>query len=237
MIEALDAPRRPARVRRTSRRAWNSRLSAGHAAMLVAGVLGACCTLVALRGADHRVEVLVARADLAPGTVVSANDFHSVRVNADTAAQATLVRADAAGTLVGRVVTDRVAAGHFLSSSDVQRAGATGARRSMSFPIDRAHALDGALVAGDRVDLVAVDTHTNAASYVATNAEVLHVGGNGSHGPLTATNSRTITLAVDPTIALDIASALHGHDLTLVRATGAAALSSPNADAAAAPGA
>jgi Flp pilus assembly protein CpaB len=194
--------------------------------MLVAGVLGACCTLVALRGTDHRVEVLVARSDLAPGTVVTADDLRPVSINADASAMATLVRADADGALVGHVVTDRVAAGHFLSASDVQRAGASGARRSMSFPIDRAHALDGALLAGDRVDVIATDTHTNAAGYVATNAEVLHVGGSG-HGPLTATDSMTVTLAVDPTVALDIASALHGHDLTLVRATGAEVLPNP----------
>jgi Flp pilus assembly protein CpaB len=229
VIEALDAPGRPARAARAPRRAWQSRVSAGHAAMLVAGVLGACCTLVALRGTDHRVDVLVARADLAPGTVLTAGDLRSVRVDADAAAMATLVRADVTGTIVGRVVTDRVAAGHFVAVSDVQRAGATGARRSMSFPIDRAHALDGALVAGDRVDVIAVDTHTNAAGYVATNAEVLHVGGAGGHGPLTASDSMTVTLAVDPSVAIDIASALHGHDITLVRATGAAVLSSPSA--------
>jgi Flp pilus assembly protein CpaB len=226
VIEALDAPGRPARAVRASRRGWYSRISVGHAAMLVAGVLGACCTLVALRGTDRRVEVVVARSDLAPGTVVTADDLRSVRISADAAAMATLIRADAEGTLVGRVVTDRVAAGHFVSVSDVQRAGTTGARRSMSFPIDRAHALDGALVAGDRVDVIATDTHTNAAGYVATNAEVLHLGGTG-HGPLTATDSMTVTLAVDPTVALDIASALHGHDLTLVRATGAEVLPSP----------
>src|SRR5690348_9302828 len=86
MIEALDAPHRPARAVRASRRAWTSRMSAGHAAMLVAGVLGARSTLVALRGADHRVQVLVARADLAPGTVVTANDVRSVGVNADATA-------------------------------------------------------------------------------------------------------------------------------------------------------
>jgi Flp pilus assembly protein CpaB len=227
VVEALDAPGRPARAVRASRRAWHSRMSAGHAAMLVAGVLGACCTLVALRGTDRRVEVLVARTDLAPGTVVRTSDLRPVGVNADDVAMATLVRASAASALVGRVVTDRVAAGHFLAPSDVQPSGAAGARRSMSFPIDRAHALDGALVAGDRVDVVAVDTHTNAAGYVATNAEVLHVGGASGHGPLTATDSMTVTLAVDPTVALEIASALHGHDLTLVRATGAEVLPSP----------
>jgi hypothetical protein len=31
-----------------------------------------------------------------------------------------------------------------------------------------------------------------------------------------------VTLAVEPTVALDVATALRGNDLTLVRATGAA---------------
>jgi hypothetical protein len=134
---------------------------------------------------------------------------------------AQLVRAEHRDDLVGDVVTARVHAGRFVARDDFERATASRARRSMSFPIDRAHALDGELVAGDIVDVVAADARTGAARYVATGAEVLRVAG-GSRGALGGGDTMTVTLAVAPDTALDIATALHGNDLTLVRATGAA---------------
>jgi Flp pilus assembly protein CpaB len=212
--EALAARPRP-------RRPLRSRVSGGHLVMLLAGLLGALCTVAALRSADHRVEVLVARADLAPGDTVRAADLRTVRVNADGGALAGLVRADAVRELAGDVVTSRVRAGHFVTPDDFEPAAASHARRSMSFPIDRAHSLDGALVAGDTVDVVAADARSGEARYVATGVEVLRVAG-GKRSALGGDDSTTVTLAVDPDSALAIASALHGDDLTLVRSTGAA---------------
>jgi Flp pilus assembly protein CpaB len=222
---AVDAPV-PARV---TRRAWRSRISAGHAVMVVAGLLGALGTMAALRAADHRVDVLVARNDLAPGTVVDASSFRTVRVSADARAMASFVRATEVTRIAGEVVTTRLPAGTFVYEADVRRAAAGVARRSMSFPIDRSRALDGQLVAGDRVDVVAVDARSGTARYVATDAEVLRVGGSGGHGPLAVSDTMTVTLAVDPDTALTLATALHGHDLTLVRATGAPRFSAATA--------
>ncbi|MCU1427264.1 MAG: hypothetical protein JWL83_1264 [Actinomycetia bacterium] len=217
---ALDAPGRPARA---SRRALHSRVSAGHLVMIVAGLIGALGTLAALRAADHRVEVLIARHELAPGAVVGADAFRAVRIGADAGTMTAFVRATDVHSLVGQVVTTRIAAGGFVSSADVSRASTGASRRSMSFPVDRSHALNGQVVGGDRVDVVAVDARTGGARYVATGAEVLRVDGGGGRGPLGGSDSITVTLAVDPKVALDIATAVHGKDLTLVRATGAAA--------------
>jgi Flp pilus assembly protein CpaB len=123
--------------------------------------------------------------------------------------------------LLGHVVTTRVHAGHFVARTDVQAAVGRRAGRSMSFAIDKSRALDGQLSPGDRVDVISVDARTDEARYVATNVEVLRVGGGASNGPLTANDSITITLTVDEHNALDLAAALHEKDLTLVRATGA----------------
>ena len=91
----------------------------------------------------------------------------------------------------------------------------------MSFPVDRARALDGELVAGDVVDVIAVDAHTATARYVATDVEVLRVDGEQwARSARAASDSITVTLAVDPDVALGIATAVHGNDLSLVRATG-----------------
>src|SRR2546423_1684581 len=128
---ALDAPA-PAR---TTRRAVRSRISAGHAVMIIAGLLGALGTMAALRAGDHRVDVLVARGDLAPGTVIDASALRTVRVSADANAMASFVRATDASQLMGQVVTARVPAGTFVARADLRRASAGVARRSMSFPI------------------------------------------------------------------------------------------------------
>jgi Flp pilus assembly protein CpaB len=215
-----------ARTRRATsvRRSLRSRVSAGHAVMLLAGMLGALFTVAALRSADHRVEVVVARADLVPGTVVTADDLRTVRIAADATAMAGLVPAAQQDALIGRVVTTRIAAGRFVARDDVQLARAGDAGRSMSVPIDRAHALDGQLVAGDRVDVVAADDRTHATHYVATNVEVLRVSGDGARGPLAANDRITVTLAVDADTALDLTAALADKNLTLVRATGAPAI-------------
>jgi Flp pilus assembly protein CpaB len=220
--EALAARPRPAKVA-GPRRAWRSRVSGGHLVMLLAGLVGAVLTIAALQSADHRVDVLVARNDLAPGDTVRAADLRTVRVNGDPGAMSALVRADDLGDLVGKVVTVRVDKGRFVARDDFERAGAAHARRSMSFPIDRSRALDGELVAGDTVDVVAADARTGEARYVATGAEVLRVAGT-SRGALGGDDTMTVTLAVDPDTALAIAIALHGNELTLVRATGAAAI-------------
>ncbi len=226
MAMALDAPGRPVRA---TRRALHSRVSAGHVAMIVAGMIGVLATLAVLRASDHRVEVLVARHDLAPGTIVGSATFRTVRVGADASALRSFVRATDASGLVGKVVTTPVAAGGFVSAGDVQTAGAGKARRSMSFPIARSHALDGTLVAGDRVDVVAVDARSTVAKYVATNSEVLRVDNGGGSGPLRVSDGITVTLAVDSHTALAIATAVHGNELTLVRSTGAAPLDATSA--------
>ena len=217
---ALDARPRTGKV---GRRPLRTRLSTGHAVMVLAGLLGALGTLAALRSADDRVDVLVARADLAPGAVVQRDDLRTVRVGADATAMRSLVRAEDADALVGQVVTTRVSAGGFVARDDLQAAGDGGARRSMSFSLARARALDGQLVAGDRVDVLSVGQRSGEAQFVATNVEVLRVGGDRS-SPLGGNDALTVTLAVDPDIALAVATALHDDDLTLVRATGAAAI-------------
>ncbi len=220
--EALASRPRPAPAARP-RRSWRSRVSGGHLVMLLAGLLGAILTIAALQSADHRVDVLVARHDLAPGDTVQASDLRTVRVNADANAMAALVRADDLDELVGEVAVARVGRGRFVARDDFEHAGASRARRSMSFSIDRSRALDGELVAGDVVDVVAADARSGEARYVATAAEVLRVAGT-SRGALGGDDTMTVTLAVDPDTALAIATALHGNDLTLVRATGAAAM-------------
>jgi Flp pilus assembly protein CpaB len=221
---ALGSSEGPARGPARLRRPVRSRVSSGHAVMLAAGLLGALATVAALRSADHRVPVLAARGDLVAGAVLTRDDLRTVRVGGDAAAMSTLVRADDADALVGRVVTTGVVDGRLLAPDDVQARAGGRVTRSMSFPIARARALDGDLRAGDVVDVVATADRDDEARFVATGVEVVRVGGDGRSTPLGGTDAITVTLAVEPDVALAVATAAAGDGMTLVRATGAPAI-------------
>jgi Flp pilus assembly protein CpaB len=102
-------------------------------------------------------------------------------------------------------------------------ASAGGVPRALSFPVPRARAVGGAIVAGDRIDAVAVDRGSARARFVLVGAEILAVD-HDAGGPLAATDDVVVTVAVDAPSALRLAGALESGTLTLVRATGAVAL-------------
>jgi Flp pilus assembly protein CpaB len=195
--------------------------------MLLAGALGVLLTLSVLRAADHSEPVLVAAKDLVPGTVISDADLRVARVHSDASVIATLFGAAALADLRGQVVTTTIHAGALVTRGDVRAVGAQAARRVMSFPLPRARAVGGKLVAGDRVDVIAVERNTARSGYVLTDAEVIAVDTHES-GPLAGgSDDVTVTLAVDPATAPRLAAALDAGTVTLVRATGAAPLRHP----------
>jgi Flp pilus assembly protein CpaB len=121
-------------------------------------------------------------------------------------------------------VTTTIRAGALVTQGDVRDVGAQAARRVMSFPLPRARAVGGKLVAGDRVDVIAVERNTARSGYVLTDAEVVAVDTHES-GPLAGgSDDVTVTLAVGSTTAPRLAAALDAGTVTLVRSTGAAPL-------------
>ena len=205
------------------RRALTSRVSTGHAVMVIAGLLGALLTLSAFRAADDTRPVLVASHDIVPGTVIEARWLRISRVHADPGVLASLFDASSINDLRGRVAVARVARGALLRRDDVGATTAGKAPRAMSFPIPVPRAVGGALGAGDRVDVLSVQHNTGRSAYVATDVLVLAFSKRGG-SPLQGSEDASITLAVEPDAAARIASALETGSVTLVRATGAARL-------------
>jgi Flp pilus assembly protein CpaB len=203
------------------RRTLTSRVSGGHVVMVVAGLLGALLTLSALRAADDTRPVLVAARDIVPGTVIDSRSLRPSSIHADAGVLATLFAVSEIDDLRGRVAVDRIPAGSLVTHDDVRESTAGGAPRAMSFPIAIARAVGGALVAGDRVDVLSVQRNTGRSKYVATDAAVLAFSNHGG-GALQGSADANITLAVEPEVAAQIASALETGSITLVRATGAA---------------
>jgi Flp pilus assembly protein CpaB len=205
------------------RRARTTRISTGHVAMVLAGLLGVVLTLSVLRAADDRRAVLVAATDLAPGTVLDESVVRTARIDAGDGVLASLFAPDDMERLRGDVVTGSVAAGALITADDVRAVSAGAATRAMSVPLPRARAVGGKLRSGDRVDILAVERDGVHAGYVMTDVEVLDVDGD-TGGPLGGPDEVTITLAVDPDGATRVAAAVETGTVTLVRATGAAPL-------------
>ena len=153
-------------------------------------------------------------------------DGRSLRVTSvhvDGPVQATLLDASSLDATRGRVAVEHIAAGELVSRDAVRDATDGDAPRAMSFPIPRSRAVGGALVVGDRVDVLAVHRTTGRSGYVATDVQVLAFSTRGS-GPLQGSDDASVTLALDADGASRIASALEVGSITLVRATGAAPL-------------
>jgi Flp pilus assembly protein CpaB len=198
-------------------------MSTGHVVMVLAGALGVLLTLSVLRAADDTRPMLAAAHDIAPGTVIDSRSLRVTRVHLDREVRATLFDAAALESLNGKVAVEHISAGSLLARNALRTATDGGVPRAMSFPIPRSRAVGGALVVGDRVDVLGVRRNTGRSGYVATDVQILAFASRGS-GPLEGSDDASVTIAVDSDEATRIASALEVGTITLVRATGATPL-------------
>jgi Flp pilus assembly protein CpaB len=167
---------------------------------------------------DHAVAVLAARQALPAGHVLTADDLIPTRVDSAPAALRAFVAATAPSPR-GRVLREPVATGALLPRRALGAEAPRG--REVTVPITPEHALGGALVAGDRVDVLSTfDKGTELARTitVARRARVVDVvrseGLFGQReGALTA-----LTLAVDPDDAVYVVFAARNGELDVVRA-------------------
>jgi Flp pilus assembly protein CpaB len=212
---ASEATPLPARRRRL-----RNRLSGGHLMMIVAGLVGMLLTLALLRSADDRVEVAVAAHDLRAGDVVGAGDVRYERVRMDDDLLGTVLRPDDVARLDGAVAVEGVGAGEMITRTDVRPRAAPSGLRAVSIPIDRARAVDGALVRGDRVDvLLAAESEV---AVVVADAEVLDVSDPAGGTALGSVEEQfTVTLAVDPRGSQMLTAAITDGDVLIARSTGA----------------
>lgn len=210
-------------VQATRRRAFASRVSTGHVVMVLAGALGVLLTLSVLRAADDTRPMLAAARDIPAGTVLDGHSLRVTAVHVDSDVQSTLLDAATLDSMKGRVAVEHISAGALLTRNAVRDASQGDAPRAMSFPIPKSRAVGGALVVGDRVDVLSVRRTTGQSGYVATDVQVLAFSTRGS-GPLQGSDDASVTVAVDADGAARIATALEVGTLTLVRATGASPL-------------
>lgn len=215
----------PERRALRGRRRLGSRWTVGHLAPVVLAVLAAVFVLAVLRERGATVLVPVASAPIPAGAAVNGSDTRLVQVHRSDAALVSglLPRADLGA---GWAAAARIAAGEPISRGAVthETAGASG-MGSMSIPVPMDRADGGAIVAGDRVDVIV--SSGAGASYVAEGLTVIGVSPTETSGVLTGTTTDFyITVAVDRPTALRLAAALGASGsmgasgLEVVRSTG-----------------
>jgi Flp pilus assembly protein CpaB len=228
MADPQVRPFEPSRQKPATRRTVLSRLSLGHVIMLVSGLLGVILTYTLLRERDEVTQVAVASESIEAGTVVTADQFRLVEVDAANEQLDTLLTNDELESLEGLIAVNSIASNEFIDRTDFVPASSTSGLRAMSLPIEPQHAAGGALAVGDTVDVIGV--RDGAASYLAQGIEVLSVGGADSQGGLVgARDTLTLTLAVDEQTALELAAVLSDGSIEIVRATGATSTTVPDA--------
>ncbi|HXF36785.1 MAG TPA: RcpC/CpaB family pilus assembly protein [Actinomycetota bacterium] len=117
------------------------------------------------------------------------------------------------------VAATTIRAGDLVSRSDLRPSAAPGGLGVMSIPVEREHAVGGALAPGDRVDVIEV--RDGGARYLLRGAEVLAVGSRDGRGFVEGSiGAFSVTIAVDPQAALDIARAIREAGVEIVRTTG-----------------
>jgi Flp pilus assembly protein CpaB len=185
---------------------------------LAAGSLASLFAFAALRDRSETVMVAVAREPIAAASVMSPSMVRWVEVPADSAMASTLVNRsdlDTGGLLAARPIAQGEPVTSAAVSSEMPKDGL----RSMSVPVAREHAANGALQRGDRVDVI--DLVSGKAVYVVTDSEVLAVGGDTAGSATARPGQFAVTLAVDADAALRLTEALADKELEVVRSTGA----------------
>lgn len=121
--------------------------------------------------------------------------------------------------VLGKVVTNRVFAGEFVSAAVLSERATESNLRAMTVPVDSSHAGGGALIArGDLVDIIAVSD--GLARYVVAGAQVLEVP-TAETGGLVGATDYFVVIAVDADTALQVAEALQADSLEILLSTGA----------------
>jgi Flp pilus assembly protein CpaB len=202
------------------RPASRSGLSFGHVITLLTGLLATVLVFSLLRERDQSFRVAAAGVEIRAGMTLERDGLRLVDVNVPADVRERLVDPASLGRFSGWIATRTIEPGELLSRGDLRPPAAPSALRAMSIPVDPAHAVGGALAAGDRLDVIEVD-EGGQASYVVTGAEVLAVNRPDGGVIGAAASSSSLTVAVDAKQALRLAAAIRGQRFEVVRSTGA----------------
>jgi Flp pilus assembly protein CpaB len=185
--------------------------------MVVAGLLAFLLAYAALRDRSSVFDVVIAAEDIPAGVAVEPGLFSAVSLRLSNGALPdSLLTKDEAVAAAARGVrfSSAVPSGSVLRSSDIALPGQL-RDRAMAFPVDRAHAVDGALGPGDVIDIVQVSD--GVAGVVLSAVPLIAVSEEAFGGA----RGLTLTVEVNAARSLRLAQAIAAGGLVIVRATGA----------------
>ena len=162
---------------------------------------------------------VVATRDLAPGEVVAPDALELVAIALPD--QQRRRAFDIAEPLHGLTVVEPVLAGELLQEGAVTATASAGAR-TVSFALPRSRAVAAALIAGERIDVLATfGSSTESCTHlVAADVPVTAISGDTS--PVAGGDEVTLTIAVDDAATeLAVAHASAAGTVTVARTTGA----------------
>lgn len=202
------------------RRRLVGRVSAGHVVMITAALLAMVLNYSVLRARDDTVRIAVAAEEVPAGVPVAPDQFSFVPVRLDQDLEARMLSPRDLPDVEGHIASAVIPAGAPVRRSDLRAPSAPQEQRAMSVPIEPEHAVGGALVPGDRVDVIEV--RDGEARYLLTDGEVLAVPEREPiGGGIAALNTFNVTLAVDDETALALAAGIREGAIEIVRSTGA----------------
>jgi Flp pilus assembly protein CpaB len=209
---------REAGLHQPARRRLARRLSATHVVIAVVVLLAFVLNLLVLQDRSSTTLVAVADRALATGSAIERSSLRLVQVDADFEGLSGLITEDDLGSVDNWVLSRSVPAGGLLDRAALVRPASESGLRSMSLPVPIERAAGGSLVAGDRVDVIAVSD--GVAGFVAVDLEVTSVA-DGASGAIGTVSSYHLVVNVESDEALRLAEALAAGAVEIVRATGA----------------
>jgi Flp pilus assembly protein CpaB len=201
------------------RGAIRGRLSGGHVAMIVAGLVGMTLTIAVLRDEAAGTEVAVATHEIRAGETIGPADVRVERIRAGRDLLGTVVAGGSARALRGEIAVATIAAHAVIPRGAVRPKAAGAGMRAMSIPIDPARAVSGRLASGDRVDVLFATR--DRVTIIVSDATVLAVDERGRGGIGESTSPFTVTIAVDTEQSLLVAAAIADGNISIARTTGA----------------
>jgi len=201
-----------------ARRRFRRRLSATHVLIAIVVILAFVLNLLVLQDRGSTTLVAVANRSIAAGTTIDADSLRLVPVDSGFEALPTLVGEAELDAYAGRVASRSISEGALIERAALVGAETPSGLRAMSLPVSVEHAAGGALVAGDRVDVISVSDGT--AGFAAVDLEVISVA-ESSSAAIGGITSYHVVVAVAADQALTLAQALDAGSLEIVRSTGA----------------
>lgn len=164
---------------------------------------------------------VVATSDIAPGTRVTADMVGLQRIDLPSSVAAQAFGPDAEQSVLGAVTVSAIRSGELLQSSDVRPSDADApleTRYEISFEIDATRALDGALRAGESVDLIATKGAGPTAETHRIQQDVVVLAVSTQSQSLTGDQLVLTVGLATPEDAVAVASAIDTGQVTVVRA-------------------